>query len=60
MKETTAKQMTAEAIEARRAYKREWYAKNREKAKKYAATYWERRAVKERQDNGKVENAVQD
>jgi DNA polymerase elongation subunit (family B) len=52
MKQTTAKQMTAEAIEARRAYKREWYAKNKKHVEEYNAAYWERKA-KERRENGK-------
>lgn len=34
------------AKEARRAYYREYYAKNKEKAKKYRENYWLRRAEK--------------
>ena len=52
MKETIAKQMTAEAIEARRAYKRNWYAKNKKHVEEYNAAYWERKA-KESRENGK-------
>lgn len=46
------KQMTAEAIEARREYKRRWYAKNKEHVQEYNASYWERKA-KEDRENGK-------
>ncbi len=46
------KQMTAEAIEARREYKRRWYQANKEKAKQYNVAYWERK-TKERRENGK-------
>ena len=48
----TMKQMTAEAIEARREYKRRWYEANKEKVKQYNAAYWERKAKKSR-ENGK-------
>ena len=37
-------EMTKEAIEARRAYKRRWYEANKEKVKQYNAAYWERKA----------------
>lgn len=36
--------MTEQAKEARRAYARAWYAKNREKARERNARYWERKA----------------
>ena len=36
--------MTAEAKEARRAYKREWNRKNRDKVREAQARYWERKA----------------
>ena len=32
------------AIEARRAYHRQWRAKNRERVKKYNSDYWIRKA----------------
>lgn len=32
------------ALEARRAYYKEWRAKNRERTKEYARRYWQRRA----------------
>ena len=48
----TMKQMTAEAIEARREYMRRWYEANKEKVKQYNAAYWERKA-KESRENGK-------
>ncbi len=46
------KKMSAEAIEARRAYKRDWYAKNKEHVHEYNAAYWERKA-KENHENDK-------
>ena len=39
--------MTEEAKEKRRAYRREWYAKNKGKQKEYSERYWERQAAKE-------------
>ena len=36
--------MTKEALDARRAYKREWAKKNREKLKEYERNYWQRKA----------------
>ncbi len=44
--------MTEQAKEARRAYARAWYAKNREKVKERAARYWERKAI-EREEREK-------
>lgn len=37
--------MTDRAKEARRAYKREWNRRNRDKVKAAQARYWERKAV---------------
>lgn len=37
--------MTNEAREARKAYKREWNRKNRDKVKAAQARYWERKAA---------------
>lgn len=34
--------MTEQAAEARRAYKREWYAKNKDKQRIYTQRYWEK------------------
>lgn len=36
--------MDEKAAEARRAYKREWQRKNREKVKQYQENYWKRKA----------------
>lgn len=36
--------MTEQAAEARRAYKREWYAKNKDKQRAYAQRYWAKKA----------------
>ena len=38
--------MNKKAQEARRAYKRAWYAKNKEKQKEYTARYWTKQAAK--------------
>lgn len=38
--------MTREALEARRAYKREWAKKNPEKVRKYQETFWQKQAEK--------------
>lgn len=37
--------MNEQALEARRAYKREWNRKNKEKVKAAQARYWERKAA---------------
>ena len=41
----TSKNLTPEesATEARRAYKRAWYARNKERVAEYNKSYWERR-----------------
>lgn len=36
--------LTEAAAEARRAYKREWYAKNRDKQREYSERYWAKKA----------------
>lgn len=45
---TKAGQLAPDAAEARRAYKRAWYAKNKERVKAYNLNYWERRAAEHR------------
>lgn len=42
--------MTEAAKEARRLYKREWNAKNKDKVKAAQARYWERKAAKAAED----------
>ena len=37
-------EMSERALEARRAYKRKWYAANKEKNKEYQERYWQRKA----------------
>ena len=37
--------LSAAAIEARKQYKRNWNAKNRDKLKQYQKSYWERKAA---------------
>ena len=47
--------MTQEAIEARRAYKREWNRRNRDKVKMHQERYWERKAAQQKQADEKKE-----
>lgn len=42
--------MTEKALEARRAYKREWARKNRDKVKAQAERYWTRKAAAAEQE----------
>ncbi len=37
--------LSDEALEAKRAYRREWYRKNREKIKAAQVRYWEKKAA---------------
>ena len=37
--------MTAEALKARKAYKKQWQKNNPEKVKQYQCRYWERKAA---------------
>lgn len=37
--------MSEAAREARAAYKREWYARNKDKQKEYTERYWARKAA---------------
>lgn len=39
--------MTEKAIAARRAYKREWYKKNRDKCKAAMDRYWQKKAAEQ-------------
>lgn len=36
--------LTQEALEARRAYKREWNRKNKDKLREYNERYWQKKA----------------
>ena len=47
--------MSEAALEARRAYKREWQRKNKDKVKAQQARYWERKAAEG--DSGRREAA---
>lgn len=42
----TEKELEKLAIEARRAYYRNWRASNKEKVKMHNANYWKKRALK--------------
>lgn len=44
-KEAMSVEMSEEAKEARRAYQRQYYAKNREAMKQAKVAYWERKAA---------------
>lgn len=41
--------MTEQAKEARRAYKREWNRKNKDRVKSYQEKYWTKKAQKQEQ-----------
>lgn len=50
------KTMNDDAREARNAYKREWYAKNKDKQREYERRYWKRKADSDRkktEENGR-------
>lgn len=48
----TASILSAE--EARRAYYKEWRAKNRDKVKRYNKNYWEKCAAKQQKNSDKT------
>ena len=52
--------MTQEAIEARRAYRRKWYAQNPDRQKEYTKRYWERKAAQNRQKSAEIGNYGED
>ena len=52
--------MTEAAKEARRAYKRQWNARNRDKVKEAQARYWERKAAKAAQDQQQEDEQQED
>lgn len=47
-------QMTERAKEARRAYRREWNRKNKDKVKAAQARYWEKKAAAQDQESAKA------
>lgn len=47
--------LSKEAAEARRAYKRAWYAKNKERVKAYNLNYWEKRVKEYRAEQERKE-----
>lgn len=49
------KRMTEAAKEARRAYRREWARKNRDKVRNYQELYWQRKAEKALEPTEKTE-----
>jgi hypothetical protein len=46
------KGLSEQAAEKRRAYKRAWYAKNREKCREHTRRYWEKRVLSDGLDAG--------
>lgn len=49
------KQLSAKALELRRAYQREWRLKNKDKVRANNRRYWERKAQKAVQAEGRVQ-----
>ena len=49
------KQLQEKALEMRRAYQREWRRKNRDKVKANNLRYWERKAQKVAQAEGRAQ-----
>ena len=47
--------MTAEAKEARNAYRREWYRNNKDKAKAQRERYWQKKAEAMKAEEMKTE-----
>lgn len=43
--------LTKKECEARNAYRREWYAKNKDKAKAYNKRYWAKKAAAQEAKN---------
>lgn len=52
--------MTEAAKEARREYKRQWNARNKDKVREAQARYWERKAARAAQDQQQEETAEED
>ena len=48
-------ELSPKAIEKRREYKRNWYARNKEKAKEYNDRHWERAAAASEESASKDE-----
>lgn len=44
--------LSAEAIEARRAYKREWSAKNKDRIAEYQRRYWLKKSKEQQEGQG--------
>lgn len=49
--------MSKAALEARRAYQREWYAKNRDKKREYQQRYWAKKASETASERKKAEDS---
>lgn len=48
-------EMTEAAREARNAYRRKWYSRNRDKQREYNKTYWEKKAAAQATQEEKTE-----
>ena len=51
-------EMSAEAKEARRIYRRNWNRQNKDKCKEYMIRYWNRRAEREQAENQEKDTEV--
>lgn len=52
--EVMKNQLTDEAKEARRAYRRQWNAKNKDKVKAAQARYWNKKALQMQQNEAEA------
>lgn len=52
--------MTEEALEARRAYQREWAKAHPEAVRAYKERYWEKKAQQAKADEAEAQDAGQD
>lgn len=52
--------MTEQAVEARRAYRREWYRRNQDKVKAAQERYWTKKAAAQEEQHNTDEQDVQE
>lgn len=52
-------EMTEAAREARNAYRRKWYSRNRDKQREYNKTYWEKKAAAQAAQEEKTETELE-
>ena len=51
--------MTDAAVDARRRYRREWYAKNKDKHMEYQERYWLKKSLEWQREEKERINAIQ-